>query len=118
MKAGEENDQINFMNWLKRNHYEVWLKTHHSPNGGHRHKVTAMRMKLMGVKPGFPDLVFFQPVDGFCGLVVELKFGKNKTTPAQIFWLDILLESGFKTKVCYGIEEAKKTFLDYMELRS
>ena len=31
-------------------------RIHHSPNGGSRHKLEAIKFKKMGVRAGFPDL--------------------------------------------------------------
>jgi hypothetical protein len=116
MKNDEELDQIEFMNWLKRNHYEIWLKTHHSPNGGHRHKAVAAKLKLMGTKRGFPDLVFYHPVGKWSGLVIEAKARKGgRTSTEQKDWLEILSSCGFQTHVCPGIDSIKQTFLDYLE---
>lgn len=46
---------------------------------------------------GFPDLIMARAVGGVGELVIpELKFGKNKTTPAQDVWLSILKLCGLK----------------------
>ena len=54
------------------------------PNGGHRHPVVAARLKAEGVRAGVPDICLPVARKGYHGLFVELKFGRNKPTPAQV----------------------------------
>jgi len=53
-----------------------------------------------GVKRGVPDV--FLPVarGGYHGLWIEMKYGKNKTTSNQKWWLNELKDQGYKTAVC------------------
>lgn len=76
------------------------------PNGGSRNKREAANLKRQGVKAGVPDL--FCPVArrGYHGLFIEMKYGKNKTTPNQDEWLNDLNREGYLAKVCYGYSEA------------
>jgi hypothetical protein len=88
---------------------------HHIPNGGHRSKTTAIRLKAEGVKAGVPDICLPVPVGGFHGLYIELKAGKNKTTAEQDKWLDALTDNGYFAAVCYGWQAASKAIIDYLE---
>ena len=83
----EESDQILLVNWFNRTHPELAHKLHHSPNGGYRDKRTGQRLKLMGTKAGFHDLVLFHPVGAHTGLVVEMKLGNGCLSPAQQAWI-------------------------------
>jgi len=47
------------------------------PNGGHRNKATAARLKAEGVKRGVADIHLPIQRGGFCGLWAECKVGKN-----------------------------------------
>ena len=85
----------------------------HVPNGGYRRKKEAARLKGMGVKPGVPDVLIFEPwLDretgevGF-GLAIELKVGRNKTTRHQDQWLAALRRRGWKTTVARSLSEAQ-----------
>ena len=84
------------------------------PNGGHRHKAVAARMKAEGLKAGFPDMVLFVPVGEWHGLAIELKYGKNKPTKAQLEWLAALEMQGYKAIWCYGFMDAVTTIEDYL----
>lgn len=87
------------------------------PNGGHRHKAVARKMKAEGVKAGVPDI--FLPVSrgGYGGLFVEMKYGRNKPSQKQLRWIDALAEQNFLAIVCYGFEDAKEQIIDYLETR-
>ncbi|MBN1535965.1 MAG: VRR-NUC domain-containing protein, partial [Anaerolineales bacterium] len=53
--------------------------------------------------------------DGFHGLFIEMKAGKNRTTKNQNEWIQRLLGAGYLVIVCYSFEEAKKEILDYLD---
>jgi hypothetical protein len=66
----------------------------HVPNGGHRYPATAARMKLMGVRPGVPDLAFILP-GGRSGFI-ELKAGRGTLSDNQkIFRMHALTQGAF-----------------------
>jgi hypothetical protein len=84
------------------------------PNGGKRDPVTAVRLQREGVKPGVPDLCLPVPRQGWHGLFIELKAGKNKPTDKQLDWLERLSEQGYLAVVCWGYDEATATIKDYL----
>lgn len=112
--TNEEHMQILLVNWLHRTYPGAWEATHHSPNGGHRNKATGARMKLMGTRRGFPDLVTFLPKHGFAGLVVELKWGRGQTSDEQNDWLERLGKGGYQTHVVNDLEKAKEIYREYL----
>jgi len=72
------------------------------PNGGHRGKVTAVKMKNEGVSPGIPDL--YVPA---WHLWIEMKRLKGGTVSAdQKGWHKYLSEIGDTVMVCRGSDEA------------
>ncbi len=88
----------------------------HVPNGGYRHRTTAVKMKIIGQKPGVPDIFLPVPRGGIHGLFIELKNGKNRTTEAQDDYLYFLEEQGYAAYVCYGVDEAVETIEEYLRL--
>ncbi len=112
----EETDQIILVNWFKKEYGEAAAeRLHHSPNGGHRSKKTGAKLKMMGTRPGFPDLVLYLKKGGATGLVVELKKAGQKPRPNQFDWLDILESCDFQVHWCDNIEDVKQIFIGYMD---
>lgn len=79
------------------------------------------KLKAMGFKPGDPDVLIYERYDtqvhptvnsnmdrrGF-GIAIELKVGRNKTTPAQDGRLDDYEARGFLTAVCRSVGDVKR----------
>lgn len=107
----ESNEQILLFQWLEiqgiNNIFAI-------PNGGSRNILEAKSLKKQGVKAGVPDIFLAEMRNGYGGLFIELKIGKNKLTNKQKEWLDILNNSGYKCVVCYGFDEAKNVILNYL----
>lgn len=112
-EPSEEQQQIEFVNWIHRTHPEAWMVLHHSPNGGHRSKLTGHKMKLMGTKKGFPDLVVYHARGKFAGLAIEMKTRTGRVSTEQLEWKDRLTRCGFDCYVARGIEDAKAIFSNY-----
>lgn len=112
----EEQEQVALFKWAKmqENMYPALRFLHHIPNGGKRDKVTAARLKAAGVKAGVPDVCLPVPSGGFHGLYIEMKYGKNHTSPEQEEWLAALAMMRYKTAVCYSMEAAKAEILAYI----
>lgn len=122
MKTPEHNEQAALFNWAK--YYETKCKLLKMmfaiPNGGHRHKAVAAKMKAEGVKAGVPD-IFLAVQWSVCGipipgLFIEMKIGKNKPTQSQAEWIRKLEEGGYQCKVCYSWIDAAFVICDYLEL--
>lgn len=69
----------------------------------------------MGVKAGVPDLCLPVPMNGFAGLYIEMKYGKNKPTDHQKEWIKALKEQGYKVTVCYSGVEATQELESYLQ---
>ena len=115
MKRSETTEQIALFNWAKRTESilpELALM-YHVPNEGKRSNGGIL--KAAGLKSGVPDICLPVANNGFHGLYIELKFGKNKATKAQEEYMAMLNAQGYKTAVCYGADEAKAEILDYLQ---
>ena len=78
MKRSETTEQIALFNWAKRTESilpELALM-YHVPNEGKRSNGGIL--KAAGLKSGVPDICLPVANNGFHGLYIELKFGKNK----------------------------------------
>ena len=87
---------------------------HHIPNGGKRDKRTAVALKRQGVKAGVPDICLPVARNGYHGLYIELKAGKNKATKSQEKWQKFLNSQGYYAVICYGWHEAAKVIEEYL----
>lgn len=87
---------------------------HYIPNGGKRDKRTAVALKRQGVKAGVPDICLPVARNGYHGLYIELKAGKNKATKSQEKWQKFLNSQGYYAVICYGWHEAAKVIEEYL----
>ena len=89
------------------------------PNGGLRDIRTATNLKAEGVKAGVPDIFLayatYNGINGYFGLFIEMKVGKNKPSVEQIEWLAALSTNYYCIAVCYSWEEARDVLVNYLE---
>jgi hypothetical protein len=107
VKISEDALQMSCFEWVDamRPQHPIleWLV--HIPNGGKRPRGVAGKLKAMGVKKGVLDVVLFLPYNGWSGLAIEMKVGKNVTTDDQDDWIEVLDAANYYTAVCYTLEE-------------
>ena len=68
-----------------------------------------------GVKAGVPDICLPVARNGYHGLYIELKAGKNTATQNQKRWLNFLNSQGYKAVICYGWQTAKDEIVNYLK---
>lgn len=90
----EDRLQNKVMTYLKYN-YPKALFTHIS-NEGKRSPFERYKMKVLGAKPGVPDLMIFTPNKHYSGLAIELKVGYNKPSENQKKWLKWLENANWR----------------------
>lgn len=108
----EEQIQRQLLGWLKSVCPNAIVFA--VPNGEHRNKITAAKLKGQGVLPGAPDLVIAH--DGVIAFV-EVKRPKGRQSPAQIAFQDRCSEQ----RLPYGVVRGKgdlKQFLDDIGIRT
>ena len=117
-KRSEATEQVRVINWSRAyaTGFPELKLLYHIPNGGSRNQLEAQNLKAQGVKAGVPDLCLPVPHGGFHGLYIEMKYGKNKTTEKQDWWLGQLKAQRYDTAVCYGADEAMDKIAGYLEI--
>lgn len=101
----EHEEQVRLVHWFKKQYPDVGIFA--IPNGGHRNKVTAYKMKMEGQSKGVPDL--FIPE---WQMFIEMKRQKGgRLSPEQKGWKQYLDSVGYRVEVCHGFEEAKQTIM-------
>ena len=89
--------------WLDMQHPNLlWW---HTPNEGKRSNFERWLAKILGMRAGVSDIVILQPNKSFHGIVMELKVGKNKCTPAQSKFLQQAQHLQYYACTCYSIDE-------------
>ncbi|RZA16269.1 MAG: VRR-NUC domain-containing protein [Proteobacteria bacterium] len=92
---------------------------YHVPNGGHRHKLVAIKLKGQGVKAGVPDLVLPMARGGYFGLYLEFKAtapNDAAVSASQHAWIRRLNEQGYLAIVCRGHFDAMEQIRAYLQL--
>jgi len=87
------------------------------PNGGHRHKATAGKMKAEGVRAGYPDIGLDVARSGFNGFRGELKApGAPGANENQRRWHAWLKRQGYCVVVCHGWEAMRDEIIGYLTM--
>jgi len=119
----EHDEQVEVVKYLER----LGVAYTAIPNGGKRHKKTAVDLKREGVKAGYPDILIDEARKGYHGLRIEmkrraktLKSGKKSTSHTSVSeeqkkWIETLNKNGFLAVVCYGEDEAIEVINEYFK---
>ncbi len=103
------------MRWFDATYPSLKGRIFAIPNGGSRHKVEAMRLKMEGVRAGVPDLFLPVAAGGKHGLFIEMKREKGgRLSPEQKDWLTFLRAQGYEAQCCAGYFEAMSTVFAYL----
>ncbi len=115
-RLGEHAEQAALFRWAEfaRARLPELALLYAVPNGGHRHKATAARLKAEGVKRGVPDVCLPVARSGAHGLYIEIKTERGKATPEQLGWICALRRQGYAAEVCRGWESARSMIEHYL----
>lgn len=92
---------------------------YHVPNGGHRLKSVAAKLKQQGVVAGIPDLVLTMARGGHFGLYIEFKAtppNDAAISASQHERIRKLNEQGYLAVVCRGHFDAMEQIRAYLRL--
>lgn len=84
------------------------------PNGGHRSKAVAGKLKAEGVRKGVLDLWLPVPKSGFTGLIIEMKTETGAVSTDQKRWINGMRAHGWRVEVCRSPEDAIYALRDYL----
>ena len=114
----EHAHQVTLVKWFDLTYPEYKGRLFAVPNGGFRHKATARKLSLEGVRKGVPDLFLPIPTPNHHGLFVELKSESGRPTVEQKEWISYLNSEGYLAKICKGWVTASKVISEYLECSS
>ncbi|WP_367238950.1 VRR-NUC domain-containing protein [Pseudomonas fulva] len=114
----EGQEQAALLKEIQLRYPAVFELIYHVPNGGHRVKAVAAKLKAQGVKAGIPDLVLPMARGGYFGLYIEFKATVDPApvSPSQDACLSRLRGQGYLAIVCRGHFEAMECLRAYLAL--
>ena len=114
----EGQEQAALLSEIELRYPQVFELIYHVPNGGHRHKLVAMKLKQQGVKAGIPDLVLPMARGGFFGLYIEFKATVDPApvSSSQAACIRRLNDQGYLAVVCRGHFDAMEQIRAYLRL--
>lgn len=114
----EHQHQAAFFDWLRWNEkaHPVLTRFFAIPNGGHRTKTTAAKLKAEGVRPGVLDTCLPVARHGYIGLWLEFKSATGSLSPAQREWKSFLESEGHKVIIVRTWTEAARATVEYLSL--
>lgn len=101
-QRNEDSIQRDLLQWLKAVCPRALVFA--VPNGEHRNKITAAKLKGQGVLAGAPDLVIAH--DGVIAFI-EVKRSKGRQSPAQIAFQEVCAEQRLPYGVVRGCGDLK-----------
>lgn len=112
----EHQHQVAFVRWarLNTNRFPALRCLHAIPNGGARHIKVAAKMKAEGTLRGVLDMQLPLPNAHCVGLWIEFKVGRNKLTPDQEWFAEVMRLAGHRVAVCYSWLDAVAVTEDYL----
>ena len=112
-------EQATLMAELRARMPEVADLIYHVPNGGHRVKAVAAKLKAQGVKAGIPDLVLPMARGGFFGLYIEFKAtppNDAAISSSQHERIRKLNDQGYLAVVCRGHFDTVEQIRAYLRM--
>jgi hypothetical protein len=126
IRRSEHDEQASIIEWAGRLQVErpELALLFAIPNGaklpylkdgrGRRYSPQAQKLKAEGMRAGVPDMCLPVARQGFHGMFIELKVGRNQPSAEQVNFLDHLAEQGYYAAVCWGAEDAISAILAYL----
>jgi hypothetical protein len=116
----EEAEQRAFFRWVDfiQEQIPVFETMFAIPNGGHRNRIVAAKLKGQGVRHGVADIFWPLPAGPYHGLFIEMKRadGGGRVSPDQERFIASVRRLGYKAVVCHGCAAAQDAALEYYEL--
>lgn len=104
MKQDEHKLQVAICKWLE---YTQDFYYYAIPNGGLRHRLVAIKLKMEGAKAGVADMFWMISNDRWKGLFIEVKIEKGKQTSSQEAFEQIALAHGYFYSVVRSIDDCE-----------
>lgn len=113
MRQEESRLQRMCVTWFRIQYPKLALLLFAVPNGGSRNAIEAARMKGEGVTAGVADLLLLVSGNGFHGLAIEMKVGRNRQTDKQLAWQGAVEAQGYRYIVCRSFDEFRQAIQEH-----
>lgn len=110
----EDQLQKSCVQWFDIQYPQYRALLHHSPNGGKRNAIEAAKLKQMGVRAGFPDLILLVPNKEYYYMGIELKTQKGRQSEYQKEFQNEFGRIGAKYVVIRSIGEFMRIINEYL----
>lgn len=115
MKDPEHQMQVACVNWFRMQYRKYQLLLFAIPNGGHRNRIVAAKLKAEGVVAGVADLFLSVPSNRFFGLYIEMKIKPNNQTDSQKAFQSMVEKQGYRYEVVYNFDQFEKLINEYLK---
>jgi VRR-NUC domain len=119
-QGSEDSLQVQCAEWLKKEllkHNVPQELFWHIPSEGIRKPQYRAKLKMMGFKPGIPDVCLMLPRGEHHGVFCELKKAGGSPSPVQKKMISALTSQGYLCFVINDFETFKEVFSYYIENR-
>ena len=106
----EHKLQVAICKWLDWKHEFYYFAI---PNGGARHRLVAIKLKMEGAKAGVADMFWMVFNKKWNGLFVEVKIDKGSQQPNQKAFQAIALAHGYYYAIVRSIEDCEELIKRY-----
>lgn len=108
MRTEEHNIQVACVRWFDYeypNHKNLLFAI---PNGGHRNKVVACKLKAEGVRAGVADMFLSVQANGFPGVYIEFKTRTGRQQESQRVFQSAVEAQGYRYVIVRSFDEFQK----------
>ena len=114
IKSPEARLQESCFQWFRLQYPSYFYLFFSIPNGGSRNIREAVNLKKTGVVAGVSDTFLAFPRNGYHGLFIEFKSGKNKLTVNQVQFSNTVISAGYQFEVIRSFDEFKDLIEKYI----
>jgi len=117
MKQNEHQLQRAVFEWAEwmRGQYPELEDMWATPNGGHRNKAAAGKMKAEGQKKGIPDIFLAAMRGGYGGCFIEVKIPGGRVRPEQAERIERLVAAGYYAVALRSFDDITDTLVTYLK---
>ncbi len=114
MREEEHHIQVACVNWFRYQFPQYRTNLFAIPNGGHRHRVVASKLKAEGMTAGVSDLILMVARHDHHGLCIEMKTPKGRQSESQKAWEEVVTDAGYLYCIARSLDEFQSIINTYL----